>query len=252
VTVAAITESRLLRDKLQLVLPALLGAGRRLFAHPRIPELYPEYLFMSHAVIRASVPLMEAACRRAQALRDDAVADLVAEYFAAHIEEERGHDDWLLEDLAAIGVPPEETLTRPPSPTVAAFVGSQYYWIEHYHPVGLLGYVALLEGYPPIASDIESLRRRTSYGPEAFRTLSLHAELDPRHGEELDAVIDSLPLTPRQRTVLGLSAISSVQQMTKAVQEVLERPLAPAEMRLERRGVLTRGPGPGGRRSDRA
>jgi hypothetical protein len=223
VTVTAVSESRLLRNKIELVLPALLRAGRRLFDHPRITELYPEYLFMSHCIIRASVPLMERARHVAQTLPGDDVAAIVADYLETHIEEERHHDEWLLEDLAALGVGREEVLTRPPSAIVAAFVGSQYYWIEHFHPVALLGYVALLEGYPPVASEIEQLRRRTGFGPDAFRTLSLHGELDPHHGEELDQVLDSLPLTENQRTALGLSAISSVQHMTDAVDEVLQK-----------------------------
>jgi hypothetical protein len=223
VTITAVSESRLLRNKIELVLPALLRAGRRLFDHPRITELYPEYLFMSHCIIRASVPLMERARHVAQALPGDGVAAIVADYLGTHIEEERHHDDWLLEDLAALGLRREEVLTRPPSAIVAAFVGAQYYWIEHYHPVALLGYVTLLEGYPPVASEIEQLQRRTGFGPDAFRTLSLHGELDPHHGEELDEVLNSLPLIEQQRTALGLSAIASVQHMTDAVEEVLQR-----------------------------
>lgn len=221
-TVATAPESRLLRDKLELVLPMLLASGRRLFGHARIGELYPEYLFMSHCVIRASVPLMERARERARTLPGDPVAATVADYFRTHIDEERGHDEWLLEDLASLGIQREEVLSRPPSAEVAAVVGAQYYWIDHYHPVALLGYVALLEGYPPVAAEIEDLRRRTGYAPEAFRTLSLHGELDPQHGEELDAVINSLPLTHSQRTVLGMSAIASVQGMTAAVNEVVD------------------------------
>jgi hypothetical protein len=222
-SVATVSESRLLRSKIELVLPGLLAAGRQLFGHPQIAELYAEYLFMSHCIIRASVPLMQRGRDRAAALPRDTAASIVAEYFASHIEEERGHDEWLLEDLAILGVGRLEILTRAPSPTVAGLVGSQYYWIEHYHPLALLGYVALLEGYPPVASEIDDLRRRTGHPAEAFRTLSLHGELDPHHGEELDELLDSLPLTEPQRTVLGLSAISSVQAMTAAVEEVIEK-----------------------------
>jgi hypothetical protein len=225
-SVATIGESRLLRAKLELALPMLLAAGRRLVRHPSIRELYPEYLFMSHCVIRASVPLMERARERARALRGDAVAKIVAEYFDTHIDEERGHDEWLLQDLASLGIAREWALTRPPPATVAELVGAQYYWVEHYHPVALLGYVALLEGYPPVATEIEDLRQRTGYGPQAFRTLSLHAELDPHHGEELDAVLDSLVLTEQQRSLLGMSAIASVQGMTSAVNEVVDKAAA--------------------------
>ena len=223
VTVASVSESRRLRNKVELVLPTLLSAGVRLFRHPQIAELYPEYLFMSHCIIRASVPLMETARDAARERHGDRVASLVAEYLDTHIGEERGHDQWLLEDLASLGVVPDEVVSRPPSPSVAWLVGSQYYWIRHYHPVALLGYITLLEGYPPVASEIADLQRRTGYGPEAFRTLALHGELDPHHGEELDAVLDSLPLTDAQRTSLGLSAMASVQQMANAVEEVIEK-----------------------------
>src|SRR5688500_3020669 len=202
-SIAIVGESRLLRGKLELALPMLLAAGRRLVRHPRVRELYPEYLFMSHCVIRASVPLMQRARARARALQGDAVAAILAEYFATHIDEERAHDEWLLEDLASLGGARDSTLSRPPPAPVAEFVGPQYSWREHFHPVGLLGYVALLEGYPPVAEEAENLRQRTGYAPHAFRTLSLHAELDPHHGEELDAVLDSLPLTDQQRSVLG-------------------------------------------------
>jgi hypothetical protein len=149
---------------LELVLPAVFSASDRLCLHDRVRELYPAYLVLSHGIIRASVPLMAAARERARELAGDPVAAAVADYCGRHIEEELGHDDWLLEDLAFLGVDPEDVRTRPPSPTVAALVGAQYYWIRHVHPVGLLGYVLLLEGWPPTPATVDELRRRTGYG----------------------------------------------------------------------------------------
>jgi hypothetical protein len=216
-----VTESRRLRNKLELGLPGLISASQRLCRHPAPAALYRDYLVLSHGIIRASVPLMETALDRSRALAGDPVAALVGRYLERHIDEERGHDDWLLEDLASIGVDPATVLARPPSPTVAALVGSQYYWIHHVHPVALLGYMLLLEGYPPSLEDVARLRAGTGYGPDAFRTLLLHADLDPHHGAELDAVLDALPLDRPQRVVLGLSALSSVQLVTAAIDELL-------------------------------
>lgn len=215
------TESRVLRAKLELALPGLLAVGRRLFSHPAARELYPEYLFVSHCVIRASVPLMERALERARLLSRDPVAAALADYLEGHIGEERGHDEWLLGDLEALGSARAAVLGRPPSPDVASLVGAQYYWIEHYHPVALLGYVVLLEGYPPRDREIDGLQARTGYPAEAFRTLRAHADLDPEHGRELDALVDALPLTPPLRTVLGLSAIASTQGLTRALEAVV-------------------------------
>jgi hypothetical protein len=222
-TPADTSESRRLRGRLEFALPVLRATDRRLLAHPRLREVFPEYLVLAHGVVRASVPLMETALARARARRDDPVASLLATYLEHHIPEERGHDEWLLADLEFLGVPRDRVLDGIPSPVVAALVGAQYYWVQHVHPVGLLGYVALLEGYPPVQRDIDRVRAATGFGDEAFRTLLLHADLDPGHREELDGVLDSMPLTEPQRTLVGLSALTSVQLYAQAQQELLDR-----------------------------
>jgi hypothetical protein len=218
-----ITESRRLRDKVELVLPLLGDASRRLVSHPRFREIYPEWLVLWHGMIRASVPLLETASATARELPDDPVAVRLAGYFAHHVPEERDHDEWLLADLAALGISRDEVLRRVPSPTVAALVGSQYYWVQHVHPVGLIGYIALLEGYPTTRQDVDHLQSATGFGPEAFRTLRLHADLDVHHGAELDDLVDSLPMSDQQRELVGLSALASVRLMARAQHELLDR-----------------------------
>lgn len=214
-------ESERLRGKIELVLPELIGASRRLVDDARIPDLYPEYLFTLHCVIRASVPLMEVASDRARKLaKDDPVCEILAPYLDEHIPEERDHDEWLLEDIEVLGEDRSSVLLRPPSPTVAAAVGAQYYWILHYHPVALLGYIALLEGYPPSIELVDELVDRTGHSRAAFRTLIAHAELDPGHRDELEAVLDHLPVTREQSTVMGLSAIYSVRMLARAIDEL--------------------------------
>ena len=220
-TTHVLPESRRLRAKLELVLPAVSGVAGRLCSHPDVRELYPTYLALSHGIIRASVPLMEAARRRGRSLPGDPVAAAVADYLDGHVDEERGHDDWLLDDLALLGVDPEEVVRRPPPAAVAALVGSQYYWVEHVHPVALLGYMLLLEGYPPSAATVDELRRATGHPAAAFRTLLAHADLDPHHGAELDAVLDRLPLTAEQRALLGVSALTSAALLTDALDGLL-------------------------------
>ena len=215
-------ESQRLREKIELVLPGVLAASRELSTDPRLPDLYPEYLFTVHCVIRASVPLMEAARTRAEGLgAGDPVAVQLAAYLGQHIPEELHHDEWLLDDLAVLGREAEATLARPPSATVAGLVGAQYYWIFHFHPVALLGYIAVLEGYPPSPDQVEELIERTGFGRDAFRTLISHAELDPGHRDELDELLDGLTLTPEQSSVMGLSAMYSGLMLARTLEEVM-------------------------------
>ena len=212
-----------LRRKTGLLLPELFAAGQELIDHPRIGDLYPEYLFATHCIIRASVPLMEAALERAGSTAgSDPVAAGLAEYLRRHIPEEMEHDEWLLDDLEVLGMARSTVLARAPSPTVAGLVGAQYYWIFHYHPVALLGYVALLEGNPPSLALIEDLIASTGYSRRAFRTLIAHAELDIRHRDELYETLDGLLLTPQQTMVLGLSAMSSAHMLSRVIDEIVD------------------------------
>jgi hypothetical protein len=48
-----------------------------------------------------------------------------------------------------------------------------------------------------------------------------HADLDPHHQTELYAVLDALPLTPEQVTVIGLSALQSVDLFTTVFEELV-------------------------------
>jgi hypothetical protein len=215
--------SEALRRKIRPFLPALVEASDRICSHPRVREVYPEYLRVSHGILRGSVPLMETARDRALLLADhDDIAAAVASYFEHHIPEELDHDEWLLDDLEVVGLDRSTVLAHSPGPSVAALVGAQYYWIFHYHPVALLGYIAVLEGYPPSMAMIEGLIARTGYPRSAFRTLIAHSELDPGHSDELDELVDRLPLTRDQTGAVGLSAISTVTRIAGVFDEVAE------------------------------
>ena len=216
-------QSEFLRRKIEVLLRPLLDVSDHVRTHTRLRELYPEYLRTSHCIIRASVPLMETARERALALADnDPVATELAPYLEHHIPEELHHDDWLLDDLEILGVERSAVLSRPPLPSVAALVGAQYYWIFHYHPVALLGYIAVLEGYPPSLELIEDMVDGTGYDQSAFRTMIAHSELDPGHADELDELIDRLPLTREQAGVVGLSAMATVTQLARVFVELVE------------------------------
>jgi Iron-containing redox enzyme len=166
------------------------------------------------------VPLTEAALSRSRELDEPIAAELTA-YLTEHVEEERGHDDELLGDLELLGLDRETVLRRVPSPTIAALVGAQYYWIHHHHPVAFLGFAAFMEGYPPSPELIETLVERTGFPRESFRTLTTHGELDPGHRDHLDETVDSLPLTPDHETVMAISAAATATLAARAVEEVL-------------------------------
>jgi hypothetical protein len=221
--VQAVGNSQRLRRKIGLMLPDLGWAGERLMTHPRLDELWVDYVFALHSIIRASVPLMETARGLALQRPDEQVCVQTAAYLEQHIKEERHHDDWLLEDLEVLGVDVPLFLARPPAPSVAAMVGAQYYWMHHYHPVTLLGYIAILEGYPPALDHVDRLAAATGFPREAFRTIHKHAHLDPFHRDNLNAALDELPLTPELDALIGVSALYTIGQFVAVMAELLAR-----------------------------
>jgi hypothetical protein len=211
-----------LRRKLQLLIAPALRASRALWAHPKLAQLFPEYLFTTHCIIRASVPLMELARDRCERLAPaDPVAAPLARYLAKHIPEERNHDQWLLDDLEVLGFARHELLARIPPVPAAELAGCQYYWILHHHPLALLGYIAVLEGYPPSVARLEDVMARTRLPRAAFQTLLKHAHLDRRHRTDLDRALDALPLTRDEIALLGVSALTTVHLLARAIEDIV-------------------------------
>jgi len=222
--VNVLSHSQQLRYKIRLVLGELQASAATLLTHPRIGDLYVDYLFTLHSMMRASVPLMQTALEHATALADkDPAAAGFADYLSKHIREEMHHDDWLLDDLEVLGVDRARMLARIPSSTVTEMVGSQYYWIYHYHPIALLGYIAVMEGYPNTLEMIDDIRQKTGFPREAFRTLIKHANLDIRHRDDLNEMIDKLPLMPNDTALITVSAIQTVHLAAQALHEVVEQ-----------------------------
>jgi heme oxygenase-like protein len=224
-----------LRRKVDLVLPAFAQPGRLLLEHPRARDLYPRYMVASTHMSLVMVPLMEAALDRSRALAptDPVAAGLIA-YLERHIVEEMHGDepgDVSLNDLAAVGVDVEALLVGPLPEKAAALIGTLYFRILYAHPVAVLG-LLWLEVYPPQAPSVERLIERTGLPREGFEPLLEHADLDVRHGEELQDVVDALPLEPWHEQLIGLTALESIGFLIDAWMEVLgadvEAPVATA------------------------
>jgi hypothetical protein len=214
------TTSARIRRELAAEVGPLTAACTALVEHPRLREVWPEYLVLQHQIIRATVPLTEAALARARELPDP-LREPLAAYLAEHVDEELHHDEGLLGDLELLGLSRHEVLGRMPPTSVATLVGAQYYWIHHHHPVAFLGYVALMEGYPPTPGLIDTLAARTGFPQETFRTFAEHADLDPGHKDHLDRTLDELPLDEEHERMIVTSASTTAALAARAISEIL-------------------------------
>ena len=195
------------------------GVSEAIWSSPRLTELFQELLFKFHCSVRASVPLLESALERCKEISDQcSVATALIPYYAEHIEEERGHDEWLLEDMEVLGLDRNEVLARIPSADMASLIGAQYYWIKHAHPVATLGYLAAVEGEPIAVDKLDRIVATTAIPREALTSFYRHAELDINHSADLWRLIDELDLTAWHKELVTQSATLAIQQdalMTK-------------------------------------
>lgn len=153
-------------------------------------ELYLDFLGQAYHHVKCTAPLLASAAGRC------GVDDYV--YQAAlfeYIEEERGHELWILEDINALGGDAEEVSRSAPRLPCKLMVGHAYYLIDRVSPYAMLGMIHVLEGMAVVlASKAVSAIRSSiaSTTDEGFKYLTTHSDLDVGHAEFFEGLIDKL------------------------------------------------------------
>ncbi len=204
------THSDVLWTKIHLADQRLSAASDRFWNHPQLAALYPAFLVQLHHIVCGGLDLMAFAASRAATLPHDPVALIAATYLHHHIEEERDHADWLLRDIATLGIDRQQVYATAPLPSVISLLGERYFWIAHTHPASVFGYLIVLEGSPPLVHQLEEIQQRIQLPHESFRCLRSHAEDDPAHLADLNRTLDSMPLSPQQTSRIALEAFATI------------------------------------------
>ena len=116
------------------------------------------------------------------------------EHLSKHSREEMGHDDWILSDLEALGVPRAATVDAPLTPAMTALVAHGYYLAGMQHPATILAEAYFVERLSQGQAGEVALGLRQRLGiPEAATTfLASHGELDQDHAAEYVGVFNGL------------------------------------------------------------
>jgi hypothetical protein len=249
-----VPNSQIIRSKIRLFGGRLGHTAHTFWTHPEFPRIYREYIYQSHSIIRASVPLMQAA-ERACLLpehADDPALQGFGRYLRHHIPEEKGHHEWIVNDGVALGLDRQAILGRLPKESATQLVGVQYYWIHHYNPIALAGFIATMEGNPPPGEFFEEVAARNNLPLKCFSSFLYHAKIDPQHTRDLDDVLDGLPLTPAHLELIGISSLRTIRMMTGIMEDIIasglhqgdavtiQRPKPPVSKRRTRRKPAAR------------
>lgn len=151
---------------------------------------YLAFLGEAYHHVRHTVPLLMACGSRLE----DETASWLRPALAGYVAEEAGHEEWILDDIAASGGDPREARGRPPGLATEVMVAYAYDTIARRNPVGFLGMVHVLEGTSAALATQAAAAMREALGlPEsAFTYLTSHGSLDQQHVRTFAGLIERL------------------------------------------------------------
>ncbi|WP_027591612.1 iron-containing redox enzyme family protein [Pseudomonas sp. RL] len=152
-------------------------------------DSYIAFLSEAYHHVKHTVPLLMA-CGARLPERLEWLRVAVAEY----IEEEIGHQEWILNDIRACGGDAEAVRNGQPSLATELMVAYVYDRIARHNPVSFFGMVNVLEGtsiaLATQAADV--LRTSLQLPPQAFSYLTSHGSLDISHVEFFRTLMNRL------------------------------------------------------------
>ena len=172
---------------------------RRALAGDVTRELYLAFLFQAYQHVKHTVPLLMAVGSR---LGDDKawLRDQIVHY----IDEEHGHEQWILNDIEAAGGDRHAAAAAPPHVETDAMVAYAYDVVMRRNPVGFFGMVHVLEG-TSIALALQAagkIQGALGLPDRAFSYLRSHGNLDLEHVEHLAGILGRLDAPADREAIL--------------------------------------------------
>ena len=160
---------------------------------------YTWFLTQAYHHVKHTVPLMMA-CGGRLPERLEFVRKALVEY----IEEEYGHHEWILNDLAACGEDKEAIRHGIPDTSIELMVAYLYDRINRGNPAAFFGMVQVLEGTSiELATPLgEAIQKQLGLPDEAFSYLYSHGALDQEHFEFFRNLMNEITEPDDQQAII--------------------------------------------------
>jgi|TARA_B110000977_G_C10878399_1_gene416502 pyrroloquinoline quinone (PQQ) biosynthesis protein C len=152
-------------------------------------EEYVDFLTQAYHHVKHTTPMLMAVGARLPEEKEW-LRNAVAEY----IEEELGHQEWILNDLAACGVDKEAIRRSQPALETELMVAFGYDTINRINPLGFFGMVHVLEGTSIATADAaaEGVQQALGLPDTAFSYLRSHGALDQEHVKFFEGLMNKI------------------------------------------------------------
>lgn len=167
-------------------------------------QLYIDFLSQAYHHVKHTVPLLMACGAR---LSSD--LEWLREAMAEYIEEELGHQEWILNDIKAAGGDPERVRNSQPGLHTDIMVSYAYDTIARKNPVGFLGMVYVLEHTSTelATGAANTLKRKLCLPDAAFSYLFSHGSLDLEHIAFYEKLVNRLERPEDHQAVIESARI---------------------------------------------
>jgi pyrroloquinoline quinone (PQQ) biosynthesis protein C len=164
-------------------------------------EAYKTFLMDLYHIVWHFCPIMATAASRCP----DEFID-VRYHLYHNIDEEKGHENMVLNDLAHFDVANSVVKTAMPSPSVQAMIAYNYHVSERVHPCCVLGMLYVLEIISSVyggqvASSIANGLNKPL--PDGFSFLESHASMDLDHMARLRELLQTIQDESVQKMVIN-------------------------------------------------
>ena len=171
---------------------------------------YRAFLHDLYHIVWHFCPIMAAAAARC----DDHHREVRYELYE-RIQEEKGHETWVLEDIVAMGVDVGSVQANPPSAPVQAMIAFNYHGAERVHPCSVLGMLYMLEVVSSVYAGrvSESIARAIGRDVDAggFKFLSSHATMDVEHMAKLNVLVKKITEPSAQQSIINSTRVNFFQ-----------------------------------------
>jgi pyrroloquinoline quinone (PQQ) biosynthesis protein C len=167
-------------------------------------ESYVAFLAQAYHHVKHTTPLLMA-CGSRVPHSVEWLRDAMAHY----IEEELGHQEWILNDIKACGGDAEGVRNGEPDMPAELMCAYAYDMVQRRNPVGLLGMVLVLEG-TSVQLAIEAaknMQHNLALPDAAFTYLTSHGSLDVSHMEFYANLVNRLEGEQERRTVIHAAKV---------------------------------------------
>ncbi len=162
-------------------------------------ESYCSFLTQAYHHVKHTVPLFMA-CGSRLPERLEWLREAVADY----IDEEIGHQEWILNDLETCGVDKEIIRNSTPYFETELMISYAYDTIQRKNPVGLFGMVNVLEGTSVALATHAAhvIQDKLNLPDNGFSYLNSHGSLDIKHIDFYKSLMNNLDNEDDKQAVL--------------------------------------------------